>query len=585
VTVKTAVPPVHPNVLKAVIPDNWRDAFAMMADRLMRVIGAQAGKIAKLSAELEDMNGKIAAGSKAHAEFVDSTMQGFHKFNRSALVEDIDANGRDILSINEAIADIRGLIKISADARANDLKTLNETTAIAKGTCDYIDRSVKPALQDQAETLADLLTGRDDTWKRFAAVEVAGTELAGRVEQIAADVKTLDGRTAGAVDALARQAGDIRDHAGRLVELARAGERVENLAGTVAAFEKARNEDRAVLDELAGTVKATGERLDAESAARAAAIGKLGEQVEEYAATASEADGQLSMQFDAVEKAGAELVARVNTMAADLGAVGDRLDLVAKDGATNRGNIEHTDAAVTALTVTAKAAGERLDELRSDHETLTVTVDKAGESIIALTGRAARADEQFTRLDDLLTASGAAVARITVEVGALDALVKSQGETVSGAVEASSDACRRVTIALNEIPSGMMIDRDGDLVRVNRAGEMTKLGKVVGLNGRDAADIVSVKVEDNRFVFVRSDRTELGCRIPVVEPVKPADTVDPRKLGYLSKDAAVRAVQVADMVTMRSNNKRYKLIAEKYGISERQVARLIKDAQDEKTAV
>ena len=70
-TKKLAVPPIHPDAVPmpaVVVPASWEDAFAMMSDRIARIVGRQAAEIKGLKSDLVDARGLTVAAAKGIAD-------------------------------------------------------------------------------------------------------------------------------------------------------------------------------------------------------------------------------------------------------------------------------------------------------------------------------------------------------------------------------------------------------------------------------------------------------------------------------------------------------------------------------------
>ena len=566
-TLKLAVPPIAPAELVAAstMPETWQAAFIYLTDRFMKVIGRQAGDIKTLTTALEDARGVIAAGDRARADLlarfdemstridtvagsVDSVRDSFSsslaataKTVSDQLTERVDAvsavissTGARLDSTDDALAALAGRVKTVDDT----VKTTGEAVTRIEDSAAATARRVGE-IENTVEalgTLADTLDGTITTTgervdlvvKRADAFDVRFDGLDPRLTEIA-DVLAQAGERLTAVE----QHGTAIAAAGeRLTAVEQHGETVAGKLDTLSALVE--QEGRARAAAVAGAVETVAGKLDTLSAvveqegrARAAAVAAVARRVEEYAESASQADGDLDDKLVKLTSA------------------------TAKDVETILGRMEHYDGEI----------GDRFDREAKARAAAVAEITHGIEEDRARLGKIEDGVEAFIRVT---TAAGAEIKTFDVRLTRIEA--------------EATDACRRVTIALGEMPAAMMINRAGHLVRVSRTGDEVDLGCVIA-DGKDAADIVSARIEKGRLVFTRSDRTEFGCELPIVEPpapATPAPTVDPGALGYVSKDPNVRAAQIEIMHEMRAEKKTYQKIADKFGTSARQVVRLLK---------
>lgn len=567
-TTKLAVPPAPPTelVVATTIPETWQAAFIHMTDRFMKVIGKQAGLIKDLTTGLEDARGLIAAGDRQRADM---------------------------------LAKLDGL-QAALDVHDKAVKALAETTA-PRGTVDEVAvrlDSFSSTLDAHGKTISELLTAGEAAQERITAVEAAATAIDQRVTADGEAIATIrDGWTAveDAASATARRISDLDatvvdlftgvgerfDRAG--AEIGQAIEAVASNLEVVRVFSE-QVEDRAnkrldALDprlvEIADVLTATGERLAvldqhgkdlAAVGERVAAAGARIEALSEGVDAAGKAVEIVAAGLDQEGKARAAAVAAVARSVDELseiasgedGALSDRINAVATRVETVESGAKLVDEAVGIINGTVKLIDDAVAAVRREVQANALAIDD---------DRA-----RLGKVEDGV----AAFIRITAEAGAE---IKTFDVRLTQIESSATDACRRVTIALGEMPAAMMINKAGHLVRVSRSGDEVDLG-CVAVDGKDAADIVSARVEKGRLVFTRSDRTEFGCELPIVEPAAPPPTpspdIDPTALGYLSKDPNVRALQVDDMRKMRAAKKTYEKIAEKYQTSARHVVRLLK---------
>jgi hypothetical protein len=362
---------------------------------------------------------------------------------------------------------------------------------------------------------------------------------------------------------------------------ASATERATQLAGNVAAVTKTADGAAARVDEVAGMVTL----MDA-------AFGKLTALVEDYATTASGEDGALTARLDEVARVVDIAASATEALCSEFRVAG----VAGRELAARVDEIQlRTDGLVQNVDQVAARLTGRVDEIDARTDQVADLVDKqTGELTSELRAAIKGQGEQAVRIgqvEETVTGFVNHAGALAREISAIDEAFKTGIATIGAVENQSRDALRRVTIALDQMPAGFMIDQAGVLNRVNRAGDVTELGVVVGKakDGRDGtspAQIVAVRIDGERLVMTLSDRSEIGCAMPPrqVEAAPPALAVDPVKLGYLSKDVKVRAVQVEHMADMRENGNNYKKIAELFAISERTAARLIKEHHDARSS-
>jgi hypothetical protein len=576
-TIKKAVAPVSPAVAAAAaasgalpgIPATWQDAFNFLADRLLKVIGRQAATIDELKTGLEDAHSRITTSNKAHGDL--ST-----KFDDLVIIRETVGKivaGDD--ARDDVISTIQDAVKALVDGRKEDQQAVGELT-------DTIGKSV-----------ADLT---EETRGRFKAIDAHNVETDQQIQAAGARAEVIERRVT-AVEAFGERldlAGEADRAAGvraevierRVTAVEAFGERLDDIAGNVAAVMKTGaglRDDLEVVrvgveqaqEQAAKQFTIAMEAVDGEAAARGTGLDEirltvrlLDEGTQKALTVASQAVDELA---EKVKAAGARAIEACDATEA----VTERVTAVEAFG----GRIDDIAGTVTTLDGARAEMVERLDAVVVAERETAATARACTSAQAELSIRVGDLAERGEGFD-------AAVARVGVEMKALTASVATGLAAVSGTDQQAAEMLRRVTILMDQTPSAMMIDKDGELVRVARNGESVKIGKVTavnGRNGRDAADIVAARIEGDRLIFTRSDRTEFGCAV-TVPPAPPPPTVaevDPTKLGHLSKDDKIRAVQVADMMVMRDGGARYKQIADKYEISERQAARLIKGVKDD----
>jgi hypothetical protein len=579
-TKKLAVQPISPAAAAALtatpaerpfVPTNWEDAFADLSDRMLRVVGHQQAKIQTLTAELTDARADTAAvtaaAGRAHAELVE-------RFDALViLVEKLTGTVAAVPdSITAAVAPLNDLARVTQMVTA-----LDELATAHAGTLAKLTQRVDD-LVDVAEATAAEFTAAN------AAIAAANDMLAALNKHATAtdQIVTAHGET-------------LVEHFDRAIEQ---GDALVDLRAIVAA------------GDAAAAVQV--ERI-AELAAQAGALAKLTQRVDDVVQDTSAVKSRVAEHDDALvdlravvaagDAAAAVQVERVDDLAAQAGELRTAVSVVETALDFEKTKLTAAIAKVAGdvddLSETASgedaALMERLITVEAKTADHTATVERVGaveNRVIELQritmDHVQRIDtdgERIERVEDTVTGFVAKIKATADTIAAIDKAVKDGTASIAETTAETADMLRRVNVMLGEMPSAMMVDQDGELVRVARSGELTKLGKVVahGRDGTNAADIVAVKLDGDRIVFTRSDRTEFGCSIAaLIQPAPPAAAtpaapeVDPTTLGYLSKDPATRAVQVADMVAMRAAKKSYKAIAEKYKISERQVVRLIK---------
>jgi ABC-type transporter Mla subunit MlaD len=455
------------------------------------------------------------------------------------------ASGRahaELVDRFDALVNLVGTLSTTIETQA---ATIAELTATVNAVPDSITAAVAP----HQKTVAELVTSRDTCDHRVTAMTGEIVTLTQRVDNFRTLVDVVQGqgesidrartvldeygrRIDGAVEVLAGHGVTLGEHLDALDDL----RGVVVAASSAAAVQVERVDDLGTLAQsLRSDLQATVHALGAETAARAAAVAAVAQSVDDLSETASEQDGELAGRLAAVDQHFAAAAGKLESAVERVGAVENRV-------------IE-----------LQRIAMEHVENIEADG----VRIERVEETVIGFVAK---------------------VKAIADEIAA----VKTGAASIEETANTTADMLRRVNVMLGEMPSAMMVDQDGELVRFSRSGDVTKLGKVVahGRDGTNAADIVAVKLDGDRIVFTRSDRTEFGCSIaaliqPAPATTPPAPEIDATLLGYLSKDPATRDVQIRDMVTMRAAKKSYKLIAEKYKISERQVVRLIKGHNNE----
>jgi hypothetical protein len=576
-TKKLAVQPISPAAAAALtaapaerpfVPTNWEDAFADLSDRMLRVVGHQQAKIQTLTAELTDARADTAAvtaaAGRAHAE----------------LVERFDA----LVILVEKLTGTVAAVPDSITAAVAPQQTIANDVARVTQMVTALDELGTA----HAGTLAALTRRTTDTDETVAAVVDA---LAAANTAIAAVKSPLEG----CVEMIKAHGETLVEHFDRAIEQ---GDALVDLRAIVAAGDAlaaVQVERIAELAAQAGALATLPQRVDdvvQETSADKSLVAEQGDALVDLRAVVAAGDAAAAVQVERVDDLGtsfqsirSDLQAAVFALDAETVARAAALDKLAGDVNDLSETASGEDAALMERLITVEAK-------TADH---TATVERVGaveNRVIELQritmDHVQRIDtdgERIERVEDTVTGFVAKIKATADTIAAIDKAVKDGTASIAETTAETADMLRRVNVMLGEMPSAMMVDQDGELVRVARSGELTKLGKVVahGRDGTNAADIVAVKLDGDRIVFTRSDRTEFGCSIAaLIQPAPPAAAtpaapeVDPTTLGYLSKDPATRAVQVADMVTMRAAKKSYKAIAEKYKISERQVVRLIK---------
>lgn len=584
---KLAVEPIHPAAIPAavsasapgvvsrtpgVVPMNWQSAFALLARQMAAAVDHQVGLVNKLTAELADARGLIVAGDRARADLggqlaavkeqVAAVAESAEKHTNDTVAAAIDK----LTTAGDKLDEALGKRIDAVDNRAGEIAARVEGVAEMIGTAgERID-----AVEKQSAGNAAALDVQDKAVKAQGE-KVAETERG--LCDLRSDVQTVNKSLAVA----AKAQGDLF-------------ERLDDVAGKVEAVTKGQDGFR---EAVAGVQKYAGDCFntameaitgEAESQAKAvaevvAAVERLDQGTQTALKVTSDALGEITETVGAVAEDGQKIRAEVVKMIVDRAGeideritdCGGRIDALVKGRAEDHAAVERLDSVITVEAALLKATGDKLTE----------AVKTQGEQALRL-----------TTVEDVAAGAGAAAALATGEISKLHQAVAGQVDTIRATGEQATDALRRVTMALDQLPTGMMLDRDGELVRVTRSGEMTALGKVIGRDGRDgrdgaaAAEIVAVRIDDDRFIMTLSDRTEIGCGITGLinklnDPVPAAPEIDPTTLGYLSKDAKTRAVQIEDMIKLRAVNWTFAKIGRKYKCSARTVARLTKGLDDD----
>jgi hypothetical protein len=471
----------------------------------------------------------------------------------------------EIKGLKDDLADARGLIAAAA-------KVVTDLTAAA----EIQDTATKAQGHRGVETSTAVIEIAAAVSELVAKIDTGAAAMSALVERVTGlEVHEQDHDTAltEAVQKVSAAAVRVDELEAARVEVVQKVDnlvdslavRVDQIAGKVEASDAAAARARVFGDELADAVEAVRREVQANALA-----------IEDYAATASSEDAALTARLD-------EVASAVNVIVGEAPAVA----LASQELATQVDDL----ATMVASVQTARATD--WSTLEEDFADMRGLFDLLDQGLKAMNQRQGEDGVRVGAVEETIAGFVSGAAALAREVRTIDETVKT-GVAAIGAVEDQSrDALRRVTIALDQMPAGFMIDQAGVLNRVNRAGDMTQLGTVVGhaKDGRDGvspAQIVAVRVDGERLVMTLSDRSEVGCPFPrAVEPTplaSPSDVVDPLCLGYLSKDVKVRAVQVDHMARLRADGKSFKEIAELFAISERQAARLIKGHNDEKSS-
>lgn len=583
---KSAVAPIAPPsvIENSMIPATWQEAFNMLAGRVMNVTRHQHDLIDRLSGEVrtaaEDAAGVAAANEKRRGD-LESQVAG--------LTAALDVQDGAVKATAAKLADALASIKDAADGLAAVTAGHDATAVAVLALADLVEKTLAPLLDQHTITLADQ-SGRinqvdDAARERLDALEASEVKTSGRLDLLTDRARGVDTRmdrvdeSAAAIGrqgiATASRVDDLR------VTLEALGATVEDYAKT------ASSEDAALLasvDEVGDAVRAVEQRvMELQGVAgrhsvsiddQGKAIDLVGERITDAVGTVDTLVKARAVDTEWVRAVEARAVA-VELLA---GTHTEALDQVDKE--IDKANlwIADTVGLVEALKKAWTGNVERID-------TIADNVAEARTLVGAVSREVDEGSARLSQVEEAVVGFVATAANIGREVAGAVAAVERIDQTVVANADQITDTIRRVTIALGELPAGMLIDHDGDLIRVNRNGEPVKLGKVVGetRDGKDAPVIVAAKFEGDRLIITLSDRTDITCTVPrdAVAPIAPADVeaLDPTKLGYLSKDPNVRNVQIGDMINMRAAGKRYKEIAAKYQISERQAARLIKDGK------
>lgn len=584
-TKKLAVEPIHPAAAAAlaavstsapVIPMNWQAAFAMMAREVTAFVEHLDGKIQKLTDDLADACGRIAAGDRTRADQAEQIR---------ALTESLKTS------------------TTAGEQHTND----SVAAAIEKLTTagDTLEQALTKRLDEQAEqitatgkTVAEALTRADELARTLGAVEQQAAGTAATVDVQAGAVRAQGeklAKLAGTVAETEQGLTDLRngaEAAGKVV----AGiqlhfdELFRDFDGKVNALVKGRAEDREAVDEIRAGVesvqKYAGECFNTTMEAIAGEADSQAKAVAEVVAAVERVDKGTQAVLKVTSDALAEITASVEQVAADGAKNADAYDkLNVRTHAIAEGvkDLGGTVAAATRARVDDRSTLDELVKIVADAgEVVGVLDDKLTETVKAQGEQALR----LSSVEDVAAGAGAASAIATGEVSKLHQAVAGQVDTIRAIGEQATDALRRVTLAIDQIPAAMMIDRAGHLHRVNRAGETVDLGKVVdqGKDGKDAPQLVAARVEGDRLIMTLTDRTEINCSIAglkAADPVPAVPEIDPTTIGHLSKDAKMRAVQVEDMTKLRATGWTFAKIGKKYDCSARTVARLIRGLEDD----
>lgn len=573
-TKKLAVEPIHPAAAAAlvsapVIPINWRSAFAMLARQVTAFAEHQAGQIRTLTDELADACGCIAAGDRTRADQAEQIR---------ALTADLAAAKEQSTAATE-----------SAVAAA-----IEKLTAAG----DTLEQALTKRLDEQAEqigttdkTVAEALTRADELARTLGAVEQQAAGTAATVDVQAGAVRAQGeklAKLAGTAAETEQGLTDLRngvEAAGKVV----AGiqlhfdELFSDLDGKVNAIVKGQDGFR---ETVAGVQKYAGDCFniameaitgEAESQAKAvaevvAAVERLDQGTQKALAVTSDALAEITATVEKVATDGAKNADAYDKLNVRTHAIAEGVkDLGGTVAAATRARVDDRST-LDELVKTVADAGEVVGVL---DDKLTETVKAQGEQALRLSS-----------VEEVAAGAGAASAIATGEVSKLHQAVAGQVDTIRAIGEQATDALRRVTLAIDQIPAAMMIDRAGHLHRVNRAGETVDLGKVVdqGKDGKDAPQLVAARVEGDRLIMTLTDRTEISCSIAglkVADPAPAVPEIDPTTIGHLSKDAKMRAVQIEDMTNLRGSGWTFAKIGKKYDCSARTVARLIRGLEDD----
>lgn len=118
-----------------------------------------------------------------------------------------------------------------------------------------------------------------------------------------------------------------------------------------------------------------------------------------------------------------------------------------------------------------------------------------------------------------------------------------------------------VTVAIRQLPSSFVQNRDGRLIMITGHGEQIDLGQMAGRDGKDAPVIVDTIREGGSVHLIFNDGSKTSFGLP------PASAIIPK---------ASPVHDVAGMIATREDGKTFAQIGKKYGISAQHAARLIK---------
>jgi len=575
---KIAVAPVHPSavglepIAAPMIPTNWQGAFARLVDSVTIVVTAQAKKVADLTQALADANGLIAALTKKQADDYALLAKGLVGQNIAGIrdeASEIRADLTDIAGKVEAL--IKGRAEIVDNVRATDkridaLPSVHETVA-------KVGEMVAAGYEHSIKLITDM------TVEKVTALEAAAGAARDIAEAVRDEVRTVatglgdltetHTATRRQLDALASDVNDIGEDLGGKVSALTKGHSDLTAANSenAAANSKLAAVVTEHVDRLGANLGTLEERVEDAAAKFGDKVSELKDLVEDYASTASSEDAGLADQLGKLDghvTAAREVADAARTRAAEA--------------------MSHCNDLSGTVSAIIKARADEADQFAETVETVGNQVKTMVDDLAA----------QFGEMSQMSVDDAKRIEQVEETARTIGAEVQGLAKVIEACRDAGAeiatdvtDMLRRVTISLGQMPSGFMIDQDGELVRVAQSGEVTKIGKVVS-HGRDAPEIVSVKMEGERLIFARSDRTEIGCTVvrATVEPapaITGPDAVDPLTIGALSKDPALLARQVEHMAEMRAGGKKYKEISEKFGTSEKTVAKLIRGYQNAQT--
>lgn len=531
---------VHDSIQRVIeVAKEDREDFAKLAGEINEAVVTVNGAVDKLADIVGNHGTAITKGGELLTE-VRGEVEAIARATDKVIAD-------KLTPLAEQVTDLKSRVD-SVEQTATDARDLFDTQAKHVGEISEritkLDDSFSAENKARVDAVNKLVEAVDDLAKTASEADAEiDTKVETLTKQVSAEVDAIDKRITAEGKIVQQSISEHSISAQNAIDVV--GDKVDENAGLFRTVAQSHTETKAELEALGGRVSTidkavtdltaeTCKRIDAQAEAAQNAIDGLDDKLVD-----------LRGIFDTQAKASVEQVARVDAQAKTLYELND--------------NVRTIDGEVKAI---AKTQGQDALRISGIEEGVTKFVE-----IAVTTGREVR------EIDDK-------VAQAVTQFGDMHAQAR--------------EALARVTILTDQGPAAFHLDRSGHLIRTARNGEAVDMGKVIAeaRDGADAPKMVATKIEDGRFIITLSDGTAVSCSVkglfPPADPgdgggghggaPKTSNDIDPTLLGYLSKDPAVKARQVDDMVVMRKAGKSYKQIAAKYGISERQAARLIKDA-------